>query len=342
MRSALVPRLRCPACRGAAPLAVCAESCRNDEIMAGTLTCPGCAATFSIRDGIADLLGSGSSVAEAEREVYRRSREALWSRIGGMPADSQEAELRTIAFMEHTGSEFRLTSTLNLQGVMDHVRPKPGEWLVELGAGSGWLTARWAARGLCCIASDISADLKLELAPLVMATTGVYFDRMLADMTRLPLQTGSMDWVFVSASLHHAESLALSLAEAARVLAPTGRVVAINEPMHGAIRRSGKRFVQKAAEETPGLHEQSFSYLQWRAALRAAGLRARFIFPPYYEAILEERVATPAGARALARIGSALWRSPLRRCVLSPPIMAAVRLTCGLNVCMIAERRRTH
>jgi SAM-dependent methyltransferase len=210
--------------------------------------------------------------------------------------------------------------------------------LIELGAGSGWLTARWAALGLHCVAVDISADLKLDLSPLVMSREGVFFDRLMADMTNLPIRTGAMDWVFVSASLHHAASLSDSLREAARVLAPEGTLVVINEPMHGLVRRSGKRFVDQAAEETPGLHERSFTYLQWRRALRSAGVRPEFMFPAYYQAILSGTASLPVASRRFAWLAQVAWRSRLRGLLLSRPVQTAARVLLGLNVCMMARK----
>ncbi|MBN1424823.1 methyltransferase domain-containing protein [Candidatus Fermentibacteria bacterium] len=338
MRPHVVPLLRCPACRSDGPLSLATSIDREGEILEGTLRCDTCSGSFPITDGIARLLGSCSEVASKERAVYRRSREEVEKRIGLLPPEHKDEELRRIAFMEHTGDDFRLTSTLNLDGALRGVDPHPGEWLVELGAGSGWLTSRWATRGLRCIAMDLSPDLKLELSPLVMRQEGVYFDRLMGDMTNIPLRSGAVRWVFVSASLHHAEGLAASLAEAARVLEPGGSLVAINEPMHGIFRRSGKRFVDQVARDNPGLNEQSFSYLQWRHALRVAGLRPRFLFPPYYRAVLERRIRAPRTSGGFAALAAALWRSPLRHAVRLPWVMASAQLLLGLNVCMIARK----
>lgn len=338
MKPTLVPLLRCPTCRNDDPLSLAGRADQGNEIDSGSLHCEGCGASFHIVDGIVDLLTACSAAASGEREVYLRSRDEVWRRICDLSADARDEELRKIAFMEHTGEQFRLTSTLNLDGALASIDPLPGQWLVELGAGSGWLTARWAARGVHCVATDISVDLKLELSPMVMRASGVYFDRVLADMTNLPIRSSSVDWVFVSASLHHAGSLGASLTEVARVLAPDGALVAINEPMHGLVRRSGKRFVDQAAEENPGLNEQSFTYFQWRHALRAAGLRARFLFPPYYRAVLEGRVGPPASSRSFARLAGHVWRSPLRRMALSSSALAAAQVLFGLNVCMVARK----
>ncbi|MCU0612064.1 MAG: methyltransferase domain-containing protein [Candidatus Eisenbacteria bacterium] len=322
MTPALVQKLRCPRCRSDSPLESTFTALNREEIESGALTCTACREEYAIEEGIADLLGSHSAVVRGERAVYRGSKIQVEDRLRSLDPAARDLELRRIAFMEHTGEQFRLTSSLNLQGVLDRVSPRPGQWLIELGAGSGWLTARWAALGLHCVAVDISADLKLDLSPLVMSREGVFFDRLMADMTNLPIRTGAMDWVFVSASLHHAASLSDSLREAARVLAPEGTLVVIDQ----------------AAEETPGLHERSFTYLQWRRALRSAGVRPEFMFPAYYQAILSGTASLPVASRRFAWLAQVAWRSRLRGLLLSRPVQTAARVLLGLNVCMMARK----
>ncbi len=338
MNLELLSLLRCPSCggEGGFDLAVVEEDER--EVVRGALRCRACGDEFSVHGGIVDLLGPCSSAATQEREVYRASRANLLERIKDMSPQRQAEELRRIAFMEHTGDHFRLSSALNLEAALAMVSPRGFDWLLDLGAGSGWLTSRWARRGFRCVAVDISQDLKLELAPLVMREEGVLFDRVLADMTNIPVRSGSVAVVFVSASLHHAEDLAKTLCEVARVLSTGGKLVAINEPMHGLLRRGGQRFLDQAAAETPGLHERSFSYLEWRAALRHAGLVPRFFFPPYYRAVLDGGIDPPASSRAFVRSARFVWRTPVRHLVTWGPCMAMAQLVLGVNVCMVATK----
>lgn len=337
MREDLVSILRCPRCRtGALDLTV--ERRLGGEVVEGILRCPECGGQFPVQGGIADLLEPVGPVVASEREVYRRSREEVWKRLRVEPPEVQRERLRRIAFMEHTSEEFRLTSTLNLEGVLRRVRPRRGEWLWELGAGSGWLTATWASLGLRCVAVDISADLKLELSPLVMEERQVYFDRVMADMANLPLRDASVHWVFASASLHHAQDLGRSLREASRVLVPGGTLVVINEPMHGLLRRSGKRFVDEAAREHPGLHEQSFPYAAWRKALAATGLSWEFFFPAYYEKVLSGEVQ--AGDKGWVRLARMVGPGRLARLLRVRPLMTLVQWLLGLNVCLVATRDR--
>lgn len=338
MKPGMLGLTRCPRCGSVGDFAIQRSKEEGREIWEGDVVCGGCSSLYAISAGVLNLLTTPSTVVFDERASYRTSRDEVFTRIRSLSTDEQEAELLRIAMMEHTGEEFRLTSTLNLEQALELVDPKDGQWFLELGAGSGWLTVPWARAGLNCIATDITTDLKLELSPLVMRREDVYFDRALADMTRLPFGDERLDLVFVSASLHHAESLAGSLREAARVLRPGGTLVAINEPMHGLIRRSGKRFVDQAALENPGIHERSFNYFQWRAALRKASLQPRFSFPAYYQAILEGHVATAAASGPFARAARHIWRLPLRSVAMSTPILSLIQILIGINVCVLAKK----
>jgi|GEM_PF-1749338 len=337
MKNDTLSLVSCPVCRSLESLSFSGESWRTEEIGNGVITCSQCNTSYPVHNGVPDLIPEPSQTVISERAAYTESRLETWNRIEGLSPDQQTEELLHIATMEHTGEQFRDTSRINLNGILELIHPKRGHRMLELGAGSGWLTCSWAARGYQCIATDISMDLKLELSPILMEREGVYFDRIVADMTRLPF-TSAFDVVFVSASLHHACSLSASVSEAARVLRPGGMLVIINEPMHGFIRRSGKKFIDQAAEDNPGINEQSFNYIQWRNAFRTAGLKPRYYFPPYYREILSHAIAAE-NPSSFTRIASLLWRSPLRHLVETSPGMLITQLLLGMNVCLVARKK---
>jgi len=308
------------------------------ELWEGRVLCGSCGSEYSVSRGVVDLMGDASGVVSSEIEAYRRSGDEVHAKVDSLSDVHRREELLKIALMEHTGEQFKQTSDLNLEGILSVVDPTPGQWLLELGAGSGWLTSRWAKQGLNCLATDISMDLKLELSPLVMSTQGVYFDRALADMNRLPFGNETFDIVFVSAALHHSEDLVLSLNETARVLKGNGKLVVINEPMHGILRKGGKRFIDQAALDNPGINEQSFNYFQWRGALRSASLNATYRFPDHYRAVLESASNVESASPGLATIAKWIWRSPIQKLLLVPKTITAVQILLGVNVCLVATK----
>ena len=57
MRRDLMDILVCPVCKE--PLELVVEREEDGEVLAGTLTSPGCKATYPIEDGIPNLLAAG-------------------------------------------------------------------------------------------------------------------------------------------------------------------------------------------------------------------------------------------------------------------------------------------
>jgi len=105
--------------------------------------------------------------------------------------------------------------------------------VLEVGSGPGELSARIAAElGAEVIALDISERM-VELA----RERGV--DARVGDVQSLPFPDGSFDTVVAAWMLYHVPDLERGLAEIARVLAPSGRLVAVtNAEQHLAEARA--------------------------------------------------------------------------------------------------------
>ena len=126
------------------------------------------------------------------------------------------------------------------RAIVDMVDPQPGESLLDIGAGMGPATVLAAARGASVVAVDPSG--------LMRSICGVrrLFQRARGRITvesgtaeNLPVAGGSMDALWTVNSVHHWVDLDLAFAELARVLAPGGRLVLMDEdfphpdhPMH--------------------------------------------------------------------------------------------------------------
>jgi 2-polyprenyl-6-hydroxyphenyl methylase/3-demethylubiquinone-9 3-methyltransferase len=95
---------------------------------------------------------------------------------------------------------------------------REGAVLVDLGCGGGLLAPHLAGKGYRHVGVDFLQS-GLEQA----RTHGV--DVVLADVTRLPLATGSADVVSAGELLEHVTDLAAAVAEACRVLRPGGWLV---------------------------------------------------------------------------------------------------------------------
>jgi SAM-dependent methyltransferase/DNA-binding HxlR family transcriptional regulator len=104
--------------------------------------------------------------------------------------------------------------------------------IADLGAGEGSFALLLAQRARHVIAVDSSARM-IEVGreqALRNCVANVQF--RLGDMEDLPIDMASVDLVFFSQSLHHAQHPQRALAEAARILVPGGRLVILDLARH--------------------------------------------------------------------------------------------------------------
>ena len=113
---------------------------------------------------------------------------------------------------------------------------------LDLGAGSGWLAARLAARGHHVGAVDLRDDAMDGLGALPRYEPRVV--PIQAEFDRLPFEDGQIDLAVFNASFHYAERFEATLAEALRVLRVRGRVVLLDTPIYRRA-ASGARMVEE-------------------------------------------------------------------------------------------------
>ncbi len=105
---------------------------------------------------------------------------------------------------------------------------KPTDTVLELGCGSGMLTAALAARCAKLTASDLHPDYLEQTRDRTREVSNVRY--LLADACHLPIQTGTLDVVVLIATLTEVPRPVGALLECRRVLKPGGRIV-ISEEM---------------------------------------------------------------------------------------------------------------
>ncbi|MDP2806564.1 MAG: class I SAM-dependent methyltransferase, partial [bacterium] len=178
-------------------------------------------------------------------------------------------------------------------------------WALDLGAGTGWTTSQISALGYKSIALDISADNKLELGECFF-DSNIYFDRILADMNRLPFKAHSLSLAAASAALHHSYDLKGAVAEISRTLVPGGRLELANEPVKGL----AEAFLPKPGIEDEDVKEASYALSAWRGVLASCGFESRVYFPQSIQLRIEKNNFTPRhkfliAARAVSGLAKA-------------------------------------
>jgi ubiquinone/menaquinone biosynthesis C-methylase UbiE/uncharacterized protein YbaR (Trm112 family) len=265
--------LRCPFCREAdgasaagVSLAVREEDAR--EVREGELTCASCARVFPVHVGIADFLDRADDTLA--REVTG------WTRLGGWLHEGMVAQVAALPVFPHLpwphiGPDFFQ--------VFEHV-DFSGRRVIDIGAGRTWSTRFLVTIGRAAqaVAVDVLTTrfLGLETAEIFFEQDRSFFERLRADIHRLPLPDGWADAVFSCAAIHHSGDLDALFAEVSRVLRPGGQLVFISEP---AKRVSIPGHVPQNAETAAGINEHIYSLAEYMAALRRAGLRGRRLVP---------------------------------------------------------------
>lgn len=103
-----------------------------------------------------------------------------------------------------------------------HLRPELGEGTLEIGAGHGDLSARWAEAG-SVLATDVSDSCLEVLESRFSGDARVSVSRL--DITEDPLPPGAFGAVVMVNVLEHIDDDRAALADLRKVLVPDGRLV---------------------------------------------------------------------------------------------------------------------
>jgi ArsR family transcriptional regulator len=109
----------------------------------------------------------------------------------------------------------------------------PFERLIDLGTGTGRILELFAGRAKTLIGFDVNREM-LAHARARLAGSGVRNAQVrLGDIFNLPLEDGGADAVIIHQVLHFLDDPAKAVEEAARVLAPGGRLLIVDFAPHG-------------------------------------------------------------------------------------------------------------
>ena len=267
------PRFACPECGAALE-----DECESDR-----RSCPYCAQTYERRDGVWRFLTPGRA---ARLEPFLQQYRAVRDRDGHrrhMPAEHYRT-LPSVPRSDPQAAEWlmrRETYHHLLQCVL--ASSSQPMHVLDVGAGTGWLSHRLSALAQRVVAVDALDDEKDGLG--AWRHYGVSFAVVQADFDALPFAPKQFDLVVFNGSLHYAPDAAATLARARRMLAPGGALVVMDSPMFRHDRDGAAMLDEKhrlfrheldiADVVRPGVGYLTFARLG--AIAESLELRARFV-----------------------------------------------------------------
>ena len=152
---------------------------------------------------------------------------------------------------------------------------QPAGKIIDLGAGSCWLSSMLALRPEVTkvIGVEFSRRRLTELAPVAMAYLDAppeKIERVIADFYNPGLPGESADMVFTDAAYHHAADPDRLARVAYTLLKPGGRFVLFREPTLSLLRRSRDH----CGADDHGSFEHEYFAREYTRQLRDAGFRA--------------------------------------------------------------------
>lgn len=300
MQTDFAAHLRCPRCRRDRTMALTAKQTDAREVREGTLRCTACGTEYPVRRGVGELLlGAPDHI---EREAAGLGRFADLMRADGWTPER-------IRQLPDIDDGYWFVQGASINHLLSTVPFAPGQRLLDLGSNTCWASNFFATRGLRVVALDISLwELQgLYTADYFIEDGSSYFERVLGSMNDIPIQSGSLDYVFACEVLHHndARGLRRTFQEAHRVLKPGGRMLVINETL-------------KTVHDPVGVHAEAvaqfegYEHAHWAARYRWEAIRAGFstrLLEPSYHGFFRDAASAPRPP--LSDLGER-WRYELR------------------------------
>lgn len=178
----------------------------------------------AVLDLLLDQLPVDDPTLAGDRERLQRVREERRREV--------EAFFDSRALVWNSERDLGVDGSLVDAALLDLVRGHPVGSLLDVGTGTGHVLRLLAPHVEHAVGVDLSRDM-LKVARVELDRAGIRNARVQqADMYALPFPDGSFDLVTFHQVLHFADDPAAALAEAARVLAPGGRLVVVDLARH--------------------------------------------------------------------------------------------------------------
>lgn len=217
----LIERLRCPQCGGGLryqPEAGDAAAC-----------CVGCAVCYPRREGVWHML---TPAQEQQYQPFLDGYTRLRDREGWARSPAYYLGLPAVPRRDPAAAMWRIRRRSWRQTVA-LLGPGAGRWLLDLGAGNGWVARRLTQRGFVAVASDLQATGIEGLAggQIFLDHDRSWFGRVQATMDALPFAPATFAVCVISGSLYYAD-LERTIQGMWEVLEPGGLLLISDSPVY--------------------------------------------------------------------------------------------------------------
>jgi len=277
MKKEILKLIHCPRCQGNLDL-------QNDfadhfEITTGNLFCQNCQSSFVINKGIVFLDHDLTVEVEKEREALKTEIAEQQNEL----AYQNEAWLLSFPNNEQKVIDDRSDKIMNLVSEntlksLEKFIPSNNLSILEIGSGNCWVINRLAKNNYCIALDMFDLPPKgLESGKVFIKHQTSYFERVIADMIKLPFKDGSFDIVLISSALHHSSDLSSTLKEINRVLKSDGKLILLNEPSTGLIPGAERKQIETDLEN--GVNENRYTIKEWKKAIKKDGFTIKIHLP---------------------------------------------------------------
>jgi SAM-dependent methyltransferase len=272
--------LRCPQCGG-----MVEQAAEPDSTVDGQLRCPDCAFVLREEHGIwKSLPPSRAAYFDRFMQEYQIVR-AAEGRGSEKPEYYLALPHRDLSRCNQSQWAIRSTSFRYIERkILPTIEPTyPGGMKVlDLGAGNGWMSYRLALRGHQPVAVDLLTNDQDGLGAAINFTRRlpVLFERVQAELSRLPFADNQFDVAIFNASFHYSENYEETLGEAIRCLAHGGTVIIADTAWYRRAESGQQMLAERRGAFTKryGFPSDAIQSLEYLTDERLSSLEKRFGF----------------------------------------------------------------
>ena len=171
--------------------------------------------------------------------------------------------------------------------------------ILDLGAGNGWMSYRFATQGHTPVAVDLLINDRDGLGAAQHYKRGLpsLFPRFQAELDNLPFADSQFDLVIFNASFHYSENYEKTLAEAIRCVRGGGTVLIADTPWYSD-ERSGARMLEERRAlfiQRYGFPSDEFKSLEFLTDQRLGATGTTLPYPMAYASVLSTACAGTCG-----------------------------------------------